>query len=62
MTLPQGYYQQPGYVVAAGVVLPLLSITAVALRLWARLVHCNGLKADDWLIIPAAVWSNPKKN
>ncbi|RDA95363.1 hypothetical protein CP533_3548 [Ophiocordyceps camponoti-saundersi (nom. inval.)] len=49
------YYQQPGHVVAAGVVLPLLALLAVSLRLWIRCKHGQGFRPDDWLIVPAAI-------
>ncbi|PHH82575.1 hypothetical protein CDD83_3224 [Cordyceps sp. RAO-2017] len=55
MGLAHGYYQQPGHVVAAGVVLPLLAVVAVGLRLWTRLKQGQGVRADDWLVLPAAL-------
>lgn len=55
MSEPQAYYQSPGHVIAAGVVLSVVDIIAVVARLWVRKRQKQGLKADDWLMIPAAV-------
>jgi hypothetical protein len=51
----QAYYQTPGHVVAAGVILSLVDIAAVSLRVWARKKQKQALRWDDWLIIPAMV-------
>jgi hypothetical protein len=51
----QYYYQTPGHVIAAGVVLSLMDILAVLLRFRARKVGKQPLKADDWLLVPATV-------
>ena len=51
----QAYYQKPGHVVAAAVVLPVLDTVTVILRLYARRRQRLPLQADDWLTIPATV-------
>jgi hypothetical protein len=38
------------------IVFPILSIAAVAARFWSRKIQKQTLGADDWLIVPAAVW------
>ncbi|KAI2614257.1 uncharacterized protein GGS25DRAFT_470957 [Hypoxylon fragiforme] len=49
------YYQRPGHVIAAGVVLSVIDIISVALRFWTRRKQHQSLKADDWLLIPATL-------
>ncbi|RDA86047.1 hypothetical protein CP532_1280 [Ophiocordyceps camponoti-leonardi (nom. inval.)] len=49
------YYQQPGHIIAAAVVFPVLALLAVCLRLWTRWKHGQGFRPDDWLIIPAVI-------
>ncbi|GAW17636.1 hypothetical protein ANO14919_070960 [Xylariales sp. No.14919] len=49
------YATEPGYVIAAAVLLPLLDIAAVALRFWARAKQKKAMKADDWLMVPATI-------
>lgn len=49
------YYEQPGYVIAGGVVLPVFAIIATVLRLHIRRKQWQPLKADDWLVLPALV-------
>ena len=49
------YYQRANYNLAAAIALPILCITAVALRLFARRKQKLALKIDDWLTIPALV-------
>ncbi|KAK3389692.1 plasma membrane protein Pth11-like protein [Podospora didyma] len=51
----QAYYQTPGHAIAAGVALTMVDIIAVASRFWARKRNKQQLKADDWLIVPAAL-------
>lgn len=51
----QHYYQTPGHVIAAGMVLSALDIVAVILRFKARREGKQPLKADDWLLLPATV-------
>ncbi|KAI1395162.1 plasma membrane protein Pth11-like protein [Hypoxylon fuscum] len=53
MPVKQEYYDTPSHVIAAGVVLPLMDIVAIALRFWMRIKQRQGLKTDDWLMIPA---------
>lgn len=55
MPVKQEYYDTPSHVIAAGVVLPLMDIVAIALRFWMRIKQRQGLKTDDWLMIPATV-------
>lgn len=46
----------PRLVIAAGAVLPVLGIVAVALRFYSRIKSKNlGVGTDDWLISIAAV-------
>lgn len=49
------YYERPGPVAAAAVALPVLAILAVCLRFYVRIKYKQGLKTDDWVLIPAAV-------
>lgn len=55
MNAEQAYYQRPGPVEAAAIALPLLDIICVLLRFQARRTQKQGLKWDDWLLIPATV-------
>lgn len=55
METPQEYYQTPGHVIAAGIVLSIVDIVALVLRFWTRKKQHEPLKMDDWLIIPATV-------
>ncbi|KAI1458555.1 hypothetical protein F4805DRAFT_423818 [Annulohypoxylon moriforme] len=49
----QHYYEKPGYVIAACMVLPVMGIITSVLRIWVRLKKKEAFKADDWFIIPA---------
>ncbi|KAI0401687.1 hypothetical protein F4802DRAFT_579425 [Xylaria palmicola] len=49
------YVTEPGYVIAAAILIPLLDIVAVSLRFWARTKQREKLKADDWLMIPSII-------
>ncbi|KAI1743832.1 hypothetical protein F4680DRAFT_444529 [Xylaria scruposa] len=49
------YITEPGYVISAAILLPLLDIIAVALRFWARTKYREAIKADDWLMLPATI-------
>lgn len=51
----QHYYEKPGYVIAACVVLPVIGIIVSVLRVWVRLKKKEPFKADDWFIVPALV-------
>ncbi|KAI1502483.1 hypothetical protein F5X99DRAFT_427139 [Biscogniauxia marginata] len=51
----QHYYQTPGHVVAAGILLSLVAIIAVAVRFTTRTKEKQPLKADDWLLLPATM-------
>ena len=51
------YYETAGHSIAAGVVLSVLDTFVVALKLWTRRIQKQPLKADDWLLVPAAVRS-----
>lgn len=52
----QNYYQTPGHVIAAGIVLSLVDIIAVAVRFTTRTKGKQPLEADDWLLLPVTVW------
>ncbi|KAI4864898.1 hypothetical protein F4820DRAFT_422024 [Hypoxylon rubiginosum] len=47
-------YASPSFVIAVGVVFPVLSTIAVALRFWARNTQKAPLLIDDWLLVIAA--------
>ncbi|KAI1391574.1 uncharacterized protein F4822DRAFT_190157 [Hypoxylon trugodes] len=49
------YYMQPDNIIAAAVALSLLDIIVVALRFWTRKIQRQPPKADDWLMVPAAL-------
>lgn len=49
------YYQRPGHVIAASMVLSVVDVITVGLRFWLRKRQRQPLKADDWLAIPATV-------
>ncbi|KAI1481085.1 hypothetical protein F4774DRAFT_56141 [Daldinia eschscholtzii] len=51
----QHYYQTPGHVIAAGMVLSLVDILAVMLRFMVRKKERQPLKPDDWLLLPATL-------
>ncbi|KAI1643734.1 uncharacterized protein F4817DRAFT_348821 [Daldinia loculata] len=51
----QHYYQTPGHVIAAGMVLSLVDILAVMLRFMMRKKERQPLKPDDWLLLPATL-------
>ncbi|KJZ76354.1 hypothetical protein HIM_04083 [Hirsutella minnesotensis 3608] len=53
--LIRAYYQEPGHFIAAAVVLSMLAAVAAGLRFWTRLKHKQGLRADDWCILPAVL-------
>ncbi|KAL7620931.1 hypothetical protein AAE478_008242 [Parahypoxylon ruwenzoriense] len=53
--MKQHYYQTPGHVITAGVILSLVDIIAVALRFIARKKGRQELKTDDWLLLPATL-------
>ncbi|KAI0206736.1 hypothetical protein F4808DRAFT_405147 [Astrocystis sublimbata] len=55
MEQAQAYYETPGHIIAASVVLSVLDIVVVALRFWSRSSRNQGVKTDDWLIIPAVI-------
>ena len=50
-----GVDTNPRYLIAAGVVLPILASISVALRFHTRRGQRLPFAADDWLTIPAAV-------
>ncbi|KAI2638329.1 hypothetical protein GGS21DRAFT_488405 [Xylaria nigripes] len=49
------YITEPGYVIAAAILLSVLDIIAVSLRFGARKKQREALKADDWLMLPATI-------
>ncbi|KAH7306007.1 hypothetical protein B0I35DRAFT_443691 [Stachybotrys elegans] len=51
----QHYYQTPGHIIAAGIILALLDIVVVTLRFIGRLRTKQELQIDDWLLLPATV-------
>lgn len=51
------YYETAGHSIAAGVVLSLVNTFSVALKFWTRRIQRQPLKADDWLLVPAAILS-----
>lgn len=51
----QAYFQTPGHVVAAGVVLGLVDIVGMILRFMARKRQKQLIKADDWFMVAATV-------
>lgn len=51
----QKYLQRPGHNYAASIVLPVMDLVVVFMRLRARIRQKQGLKVDDWLMIPALV-------
>ncbi|KAI1741318.1 hypothetical protein F4680DRAFT_73495 [Xylaria scruposa] len=55
MEQSQIYYERAGYVVSAAVALSILDIAVVMLRFWIRKSRHQGLKTDDWLILPATI-------
>ncbi|CAH0044707.1 unnamed protein product [Clonostachys solani] len=55
--LKQEYYQTAGHALAAAIVLGLVDIIAVASRLHGRRQHKQKLMMDDWLILPALVFT-----
>ncbi|KAI0532350.1 hypothetical protein GGR58DRAFT_490582 [Xylaria digitata] len=52
-----GYFQTPGHVIAAGIGLSVLDIISVLLRFAARKKQKQPLKADDWLLVPATLFT-----
>lgn len=55
MSVQRHYYDQPAYVVAGASILGFIAILATVLRIHVRLQQKQPFKADDWLLIPAAV-------
>ncbi|KAI0975161.1 plasma membrane protein Pth11-like protein [Xylaria arbuscula] len=55
MSAKQEYFETPGHVIAASIVVPLLDLLALAIRFHIRRKLKHGLKADDWLILLATV-------
>ncbi|KAI1820949.1 hypothetical protein F4861DRAFT_520973 [Xylaria intraflava] len=57
MSFDQGYWCTPGHVVTASIGLSVLDITFVALRFFARKRQGQPLKVDDWIMIPATLFT-----
>ncbi|KAI7772972.1 hypothetical protein LA080_012725 [Diaporthe eres] len=57
MAVDQKYYETPGHVIAAAVALSILDIVALFLRFYTRRTKNQGLKIDDWFLVPAAVFT-----
>ncbi|KAI0518400.1 plasma membrane protein Pth11-like protein [Xylaria bambusicola] len=55
MPAKQEYFETPGHVVAASIVVPVIDLLALTLRFHLRRKLKHGLKADDWLILLATV-------
>ncbi|OTA91473.1 hypothetical protein M434DRAFT_388481 [Hypoxylon sp. CO27-5] len=51
----RAYYIRPGHVITTAVALSVMDIAAVALRFWVRRIQRQPSKADDWLMVPAAL-------
>lgn len=61
MAVDQKYYETPGHVIAAAVALSILDIVALFLRFYTRRRKNQGLKIDDWLLVPAVVSHTQKR-
>ncbi|KAI0390770.1 hypothetical protein F5Y17DRAFT_461445 [Xylariaceae sp. FL0594] len=57
MSLADGYWVTPAHVILAGIALPVLDIVAVAIRYVARRKQRQRLGPDDWLMIPALLFT-----
>ncbi|KAI5919787.1 hypothetical protein F4810DRAFT_714138 [Camillea tinctor] len=57
MAFAQGYWCTPQHVVAAAIGLFIMDITFVALRFIARKKQHQPLKVDDWITIPATLFT-----
>ncbi|KAI6080727.1 hypothetical protein F4821DRAFT_48967 [Hypoxylon rubiginosum] len=57
MSLDKGYWVTPSHTIAAGVGLSVLDIVAVSLRFVARRKQRQPLKADDWFMVPATLFT-----
>ncbi|GAW17101.1 hypothetical protein ANO14919_065510 [Xylariales sp. No.14919] len=57
MAFDKGYWCAPAHVIAAGIGLFILDITFVTLRFVARKKQRQTLKADDWIVIPATLFT-----
>ncbi|KAI1275617.1 plasma membrane protein Pth11-like protein [Xylaria sp. FL0933] len=55
MAAKQEYFETPGHVIAASIVVPVVDLLALAIRFHIRRKLKHGLKADDWLILLATV-------
>ncbi|KAI0556236.1 plasma membrane protein Pth11-like protein [Xylaria curta] len=55
MSAKQEYFETPGHVIAASIVVPVVDLLALAIRFHIRRRLRHGLKADDWLILLATV-------
>ncbi|KAI1314055.1 plasma membrane protein Pth11-like protein [Xylaria venustula] len=51
MSIKQEYFETPGHVIAASIVVPFLDVLALGIRFHIRRKLKHGLKADDWLIL-----------
>lgn len=57
MSKERSYVTEPGYVIAAAMLLSVLDIIAVSLRFLARIRQRDALRIDDWLVLLATVSS-----
>ncbi|KAI0403838.1 hypothetical protein F4802DRAFT_271826 [Xylaria palmicola] len=57
MAFDKGYWCTPAHVIAAAIGLFILDITFVTLRFVARKKQRQTLKVDDWIVIPATLFT-----
>lgn len=55
MSTERSYVTEPGYVIAAAMLLSVLDIIAVSLRFLARIRQRDALRIDDWLVLLATI-------
>ncbi|KAI0486502.1 hypothetical protein F4859DRAFT_470568 [Xylaria cf. heliscus] len=53
MPAKQEYFETPGHVIAASIVVPAIDLLALVIRFHIRRKLKHGLKADDWLVLLA---------
>ncbi|CAI6289858.1 unnamed protein product [Periconia digitata] len=51
------YYETGRHLIAASIALAAVDVIAVAAKFWVRRKYKQGLKADDWLLVPATLLS-----
>ncbi|KAF7525077.1 hypothetical protein G7054_g11194 [Neopestalotiopsis clavispora] len=55
MNSGQPYYETPGHVIAGAIALSVMDVAMLLMRFWTRRKKKQGLKADDWLMVPATI-------